>query len=186
MGYTCDIFDEEVGHIMKVTSALANKMIKQLEEEKSYWISVERDSRTYTAAIGEEPVVPEYDYRMVSETIDSIDRKIVALRHAINRANCENSVETAEGMLTIDALLVRMAQLNQRKTTLDGMRKTLPKERLGSTASWGNISKAPEYCYANYDIELAKADYEKINEMILSMQLALDKYNQTFEFEIEL
>ena len=42
---------------MKVTSALANKMIKQLEEEKLYWNNLEFEAHTYTAAIGEEPVI---------------------------------------------------------------------------------------------------------------------------------
>lgn len=171
---------------MKVTSAVANKMVKQLEEERAYWNQIEVESGTYTAAIGEDPVIPEYDYREVTEKRDAIDRKIVKIKHAVNIANASNEVETEEGKLTIDALLVRMAQLNTRKFRLDEMRKLLPKVRLNSTASWGNVNKAPEYRYLNYDVEQVKADFEEISRKIYSMQLALDKYNQTYEFEIEI
>ena len=170
---------------MKVTSALANKMIKQLEEEKLYWNNLEFEAHTYTAAIGEEPVIPEYDYAKVSETLDSIDRKIERIKHALNVSNATNCVETEEGLLTIDAVLIRMAQLNHRKSKLDTLRKKLPKERLTSTASWGNVSKAPEYRYLNYDVNQVKDDFEKISRRILNMQLVLDKYNQTQEFEID-
>ena len=171
---------------MKVTSAVANKMVKQLEEERAYWNQIEVESGTYTAAIGEDPVIPEYDYREVTEKRDAIDRKIVKIKHAVNVANASNEVETEEGTLTIDALLVRMAQLNTRKFRLDEMRKLLPKVRLNSTASWGNVNKAPEYRYLNYDKEQVKADFEEISRKIYSMQLALDKYNQTYEFEIDI
>ena len=47
---------------MKMTSAYANKLLKSLADEKSYWEAKEATSRTYVAAVGEEPVIPEYDY----------------------------------------------------------------------------------------------------------------------------
>ena len=37
----------------------------------------------------------------------------------------------------------------------------------------------------NYDLELVKSDYERIDAEIAQMQIALDKFNQTFEFEVE-
>ena len=54
---------------MKMTSAYANKLLKSLADEKSYWEAKEATSRTYVAAVGEEPVIPEYDYSAVSETL---------------------------------------------------------------------------------------------------------------------
>ena len=42
----------------------------------------------------------------------------------------------------------------------------------------------PEYRYINYDLELAKKEYERIDKEITEMQIALDKYNQTVEFEV--
>ena len=43
---------------MKMTSAYANKLLKSLADEKSYWTNKEEASRTYVAAVGEEPVIP--------------------------------------------------------------------------------------------------------------------------------
>lgn len=51
---------------MKITSAYANKLLKSLADEKSYWEAQEASSRTYVAAVGEEPVIPKYDYSAVS------------------------------------------------------------------------------------------------------------------------
>ena len=46
---------------MKMTSAYANKLLKSLADEKSYWEAKEATSRTYVAAVDEEPDIPEYD-----------------------------------------------------------------------------------------------------------------------------
>ena len=50
---------------MKITSAYANKLLKSLADEKSYWEAQEASSRTYVAAVGEEPVIPKSDYSAV-------------------------------------------------------------------------------------------------------------------------
>ena len=72
---------------MKITSAYANKLLKSLTDEKSYWEAQEAASRTYVAAVGEEPVIPKYDYSAISETLKEIDRKAVIIKHALNLAN---------------------------------------------------------------------------------------------------
>ena len=54
---------------MKMTSAYANKLLKSLADEKSYWEAQEASSRTYVAAVGEEPVIPKSDYSAVSELL---------------------------------------------------------------------------------------------------------------------
>ena len=86
-------------------------------------------------------------------------------------------------MMTVDQILVKMAQLNRRKMTLDQMRKQEPKTRMNSGV-FATRKTAPEYQYINYDLEVVKRDYERIDEEIASMQIALDKYNQTYEFEV--
>ena len=86
-------------------------------------------------------VVPEYDYRQVSETIRQIDEKIVKIKHAINLANLTSTVrikfeyddaQPVEKEMTVDQLLIRMAQLSRRKIFLDGLRKRDPKVRINS------------------------------------------------------
>ena len=43
-----------------------------------------------------------------------------------------------------------------------------------------------DYCYANYDIAAAKADYERVSEELATIQTALDLVNSTATMEIEL
>ena len=169
----------------KMTSAYANKLLKQLSEDKDFWLNKERTSCTYTAAVGETPVIPDYDYVEVAATIAELDRKMCNIKHAINLANATNYVEVGDNKLTIDMILVKMAQLNIRKGMLDFMRKQEPQARKEQT-SYGNRAAAPEYQYINYDLSLIKKEYEDISTEIMNLQLALDKYNQTVEFDVDL
>ena len=140
---------------MKMTSAYANKLLKSLADEKSYWTNKEEASRTYVAAVGEEPVIPEYNYSAVSDTLNEIDRKTVIIRHALNLANATAKIMVGDTEMSVDSILVRMAQLNSRKATLDTMRKCLPKMRESSHA-FSSRNAVPEYRYTNYDPELVK------------------------------
>ncbi len=169
---------------MKVTSAYANKLLKQLNEEKEFWINKERQSSVYTAAVDEIPVVPEYDYTAVAQTIEELDRKIRVIKHAINVANVISTVQVGEETLSIDTILVKMAQWNKRKELLDYLRKQEPKMR--KETGYGGRNAAPEYQYINYDLTLIKKEYERISTELMELQLALDRYNQSFEFEVEL
>ena len=168
---------------MKMTSAYANKLIKKLTEDKEFWCNKEKQGCTYTATADEEPIIPEYDYSEVSGNIVDIDEKIVKIKHAINVSNATNTIRVGDKQMTIDEILVRMAQQSRRKSFLDILRKKEPKTRL----SGGYFTKkvAPEYEYINYDLDLIKEEYGRIDAEIAEMQMALDRYNQTFEFEVE-
>lgn len=170
---------------MKMTSAYANKMIRSLEDDKNYWWSKECESSTYVAAVNEEPVIPEYDYAQVAETIAEIDKKIAVIKHALNLTNATATVLVGDTEMSIDTILIRMAQLNKRKQVLDEMRKRLPKSRIGQHSYMGR-NTVPEYRYINYDLELVKKEYENVSRVIMEMQMALDKYNQTVQFEVEI
>ena len=167
-----------------MTSAYANKMLKNLEESKTYYVNKEASSCTYVASINEEPVVPEYDYKEVADTIAELDEKIAIIKHAINLQNATARVQVGDEVMSVDTILIKMAQLNKRKMVLDSMRKQLPKAREEYTFSSRNA--APEYRYINYDLDLIKQEYERVSKAIMDMQMALDKYNQTVEFEVAL
>jgi hypothetical protein len=169
----------------KMTSAYANKVLRKLQEDKEFWMNKERDGHVYVAALDEEPVIPEYDYKTVAENIAEIDQKMVKIKHAINLLNVTNEVKVGEESMSIDTILVKMAQLNKRKAVLDRMRKIQPKTRINS-GIFSTRKTAPEYQYINYDLELVKKEYEAIDARIAAMQIALDKFNQTFEFEVEI
>jgi hypothetical protein len=168
-----------------MTSAFANKMLKSLEEDKAFWVNKEAASSTYVAAINEEPVVPEYDYAEVAATIAALDEKIAMIKHALNVTNATAKVPVDDTEMSIDTILIRMAQLNKRKSVLDQMRKQLPKTR-EEHHSYMSRNSVPEYRYINYDLELIKQEYETVSRTIMEMQMALDKYNQTVQFEVEI
>ena len=170
--------------MQKMTSAYANKMIRSLEEDKAFWVNKEAASSTYVASINEEPVIPEYDYQEVAATIAELDEKIAIIKHALNLTNATAKVPVGEKEMSIDTILIKMAQLNKRKAVLDQMRKQLPKAREEQTYVSRNV--VPEYRYINYDLELVKKEYEAVSKTIMEMQMALDKYNQTVQFEVEI
>ena len=144
----------------------------------------EAASSTYVVAINEEPVVPEYDYAEVAATIAEIDEKIAMIKHALNVTNATAKVRVGDAEMSIDTILIKMAQLNKRKSVLDVMRKQLPKARVGK-AVYMPQNSVPEYKYINYDLELIKKEYESVSMKIMEMQMALDKYNQTVQFEVD-
>ncbi len=104
-------------------------MLKRLEEDKAFWVNKEAASSTYVAAINEEPVVPEYDYTEVAATIAALDEKIAIIKQALNVTNATAKVWGGDTEMSIDTILIKMAQLNKRKSVLDQMRKQLPKAR---------------------------------------------------------
>ena len=168
-----------------MTSAYANKMLRSLEEDKTFWMNKESTSSIYVVAINEEPVIPEYDYAEVAAIIAEIDEKIAIIKHALNVTNATAKVQVGDMEMSIDTILIKMAQLNKRKTVLDVMRKQLPKARV-EQLSYMSRNSVPEYKYINYDLELIKKEYESVSVKIMEMQMALDKYNQTVQFEVDI
>ena len=171
---------------MKVTSALANKLLIQLKGEKDIYIQKEIDSNTYVVSDGEEALIPEYDFLENNKKIEEIDIKIMKLKHAINLTNTLSKIEIEGKTYSVDEILVRMAELNARMRFYDELRRKLPKERLDSRRYISrNNSNAVEYKYTNYKVEDAKAEFERTQKEIIALQLGLDKFNKTFEFEVE-
>lgn len=168
-----------------MTSAYANKVLRRLNEDKEFYLNKEKEGQVYVATIGEEPVIPDYDYSDVSAKIAEIDAKIMKIKHAINVVNVNSTINAGGVNMTIDSVLVRMAQLNKRKSILDTMRKRQEKSRVneGLFASRKNTT---EYQYINYDLETVNKEYDRIDSEIAEMQIALDKFNQTFEFDLEI
>lgn len=170
---------------MILTSAAANKMIKRLEDDKIFLLKKEQGAYIYRATADEVPVIPEYDFVECEKQLEEINNKVVAIKHAVNIVNSTNAVRVGDKEMTIDALLVRMAQLNHRKSFLNELRVLEPKTRINE--SYRTIKNStPEYQYINYDLAVVKEEYNRIDTEIVSMQMALDKFNQTFEFEVNI
>lgn len=168
---------------MKVTSAQANKLLRQLSDELNTLETREQNTRSFVAATSEdiESVRPEYDYSDTQEKIITLETKIRALKHAINTFNTTTVIPDFD--MTIDMMLVYLPQLTRRKSKLDRMKNMLPKER-ESHSSRG--TQLIEYRYANFDIEQVKADYAVVSNLLSRAQTALDYANNTVEFDLEI
>ena len=53
-------------------------------------------------------------------------------------------------------------------------------------SAFSSSGSAPEYKYINYDPELIRQEYDRISNTIMDMQIALDRYNQTVLFEVDI
>ena len=169
----------------KMTSAYANKVLNKLTNDKEFWLQKENDGKLYRATIDEEPVIPDYDYEKVQAEIARIDMQIMKIKHSINVANSTNKIPVGDSEMTVDMILIRMPQLNRRLAILDSMRKHQPKTRITDVFYTTKSKPSPEYEYINYELEKVQADYDTISSQIALMQLALDKYNQTVEFDVD-
>lgn len=166
---------------MRLTSASANKMIKTLEDKKSYLLQRETNDSTYILAEDEKQDIPAYDFEEYNCQIDALDEKIRTLKHALNVFNTTTILPLG---ISIDQALVEMAQLNKKLPRLDLMRKAKNKTRLsGYNAGRRDVA---EYQYLNYDPEKVEEVYERDMKRIQDIQLALDKANQTLEFEVDI
>jgi len=167
-----------------VTSAEASKMLKKILEEKNLLLANERQSCVFNASLGEdiEAVRPVYDYEETQKALVGFDRKIRALKHAINCFNASQTV--GDTGMTIDQVLVRIPQLTEMKSRLYYMQDRLPKQR----TSVGGIGSNTviDYQYTNYSVEKAKEDYTRVSDELRMIQTALDIVNTTVKMEFEL
>lgn len=167
----------------QVTSAMAAKHLKKLNDQRDSLLSMEKKAKVFTAAIQEdiETVRPAYDYAAAQKELTALDTKIRKLKHTLN---CFNSTYVIPELdMTIDQVLIYIPQLTARKRKLDFFRNKLPKERKESI---GRNNSIIEYEYANYDIAQADADYTAVADELARVQNALDMTNATVMFEAEL
>lgn len=174
---------DEMGGIMRMTSAEAAKLLRKLNEELANILVLEQQSREFSAALGEdvESVRPTYDYQVTQDQIKGLEARIRQVKHAINSFNLAQEVPGFEGM-TIDQMLVYIPQLNRQKAKLSLMQQRLPKQR--ENVSFGRGAQVIDYSYANYDLERVRADFDQVSEELSRAQTALDRINTTVQLEI--
>ena len=166
----------------QMTSAMAAKYLKKLNEEHEALLRREKKTMAFTAAIQEnkEEVRPEYDYGTTQEQLLELERRIRSIKHEINLFNLNQLVPGFD--MTVDQMLVYIPQLTARKNKLERMRSRLPRERVRD--SYSRNSALVEYEYSNYDIQQAEADYNKVADELARAQNALDQVNATVSFEV--
>ena len=168
----------------QMTSAMAAKYLRKLNEEHDALLQKEKKSDTYIVSVQEKPedVRPEYDYAAVQLQLRELEDKIRKVKHAINQFNLTQDVPGFN--MTIDQMLVYIPQLTARKNKLNRMRSRLPKERVQGSVS--RMSGIVEYEYSNYDIKQAEADYAAISDELARAQNALYAVNASVTFAVEI
>ena len=166
---------------MKLTSAEANKMIRQLKDQAHLLLTQEANLISFIAATTEnvEEVRPPYSYEDTAAKYDEIDRKIRKIKHALNLFNANTVVEGFD--MTIDEMLVFLPQASDRLRRLAVMLSKPAKSRAENTGRTSII----EYEYLNYDLERVRKDYDELTERRNRALTALDVVNNTVPFEVE-
>lgn len=168
---------------MRVTSAQAAKLLRQLNDELRALQFKEANSSSFVAAIQEdvESVRPAYNFKEMRDAQAEVECKIRKVKHAINVFNTTTIIPDFN--ITIDEMLVYLPQLNRQCEVLSKMRDAMPKVRVSSGYSSGNII---DYKYANYDIEEVGRYYAELSDTLAKAQTVLDLVNSTVEFEIDI
>lgn len=170
--------------MVQITSAMAAKYLRKLNEEHDALLQKEKKTDTYTVSVQEkiEDVRPEYDYAVVQLQLRKLEDKIRKVKHAINQFNLTQDVPGFN--MTIDQMLVYIPQLTARENKLNRMRSRLPKERVQGGMS--RMSDIVEYEYSNYDIKQAEAGYAEVSDELARAQNVLDAINASVAFSVEI
>lgn len=168
---------------MRVTSAQAAKLLRQLNDELRALQLKEANSSSFVAAIQEdvESVRPAYNFKEMRDAQAEVECKIRKVKHARDVFNTTTIIPDFD--ITIDEMLVYLPQLNRQCEVLSKMRDAMTKVRVSSGYSGGNII---DYKYANYDIEEVGRHYAELSDTLAKAQTVLDLVNSTVEFEIDI
>lgn len=168
---------------MELTSAAANKMLKSYNERIAFLYQREYTNMTYTEVQGVKPEIPDYSFDETRQEIEELNRKVVILKHAINRFNTDTRLKKID--VSIDMALIQLGQLSTMKKRLEQMRNT-EKRKIRSTFGQRATSGSVEYDVANFDKESVEKAYQKVCEDITTLQLELDLCNNTVTFMVDL
>ena len=168
---------------MLFTSASANKYLKQLEAEKRLITSREMEAMAFTAATVEnvDDVRPEYDFETTQNALSEIEKKYLKVKHALSVFNTTTKLVDFEynRELTIDAALTYMAMLTEK------IEKLMRMAKLEAKKSYSYNNGLIVYKYTNYNPVDAANAYQDAQAELHSLQLALDKANNTITFEVD-
>ncbi len=165
--------------IMILTSAAANKMIRQMKEEISSIVSKENKCSVVHYSEGDEPIRPEYSFEETQKKIQEINSKIIKLRHAVNMMNVSTSLPGLD--ITVDEALVEMSMLNEMKNRLSRM-----KDEIKISKSPSLYNSAAQITEQLYDPAEAAAEFKNVSDRLSTIQLALDHVNLTESFEVDI
>ena len=165
--------------MITVTSAVANKLLKQYNEQLTKLYQDESACALYTEIEGVEPIVPEYNFGAVRAKVETLTEKIMTIKHSINEFNVKTKL--SKSGMTIDKALVFMSILTKEKARLEGMIVPV-KKKLKS--GFGVRNNQIEYDVINYDVDEVRKNYDNICKRLTDLQVELDVVNSTETFKI--
>ena len=167
---------------MKMTSAEAAKLVRELNETHEALKTKEKKSCTFVCSLNEdlESVRPAYLFEETQKELDRLEKRIRSVKHAINVFNMTTEVPGFD--MTVDQLLVYIPQLSERKRRMAEMAERLPKERYDSSSFASTII---DYRYTNYSPAAAEAALLWTTRELARAQTALDTLNNSVTFEVE-
>lgn len=164
---------------MLLTSDEVRNVLKNLEVEKKRLITDINKMSTYKVSLSEfgrvEEIKPKFDLIDTVESIAEIDRQVLKIRHDRNVFNATTFVEDT-GM-TVDEVLIRIAELSNLSSILERLCANRDKERMTT------LNKEPEYQYLNYNLDDVKRMYGEVENEKSNLQNKLDLLNATVQFE---
>lgn len=165
---------------MKMNSDYANKILRDLQTNLDSTIAEENRNKTYSYALNEKPIIPEYDFKETQEKLTVLRQEIAVLKHAINRFNMETKLKGTE--LTMDEALGRMSMLHSEKKRLNALLQIpeITRERMYRGLD------AADYVCRNFEIEDVKTEYESVKKELIDLQQAINLANLTEEFDIDI
>ena len=162
---------------MKICSAEAMKIIKELEEEKNQTIANEDRRSTVSYKEGETKTIPDYDYKKTRSDICELDDKIRALKFKVAKSNCETLL-TGGFDCSVREGLVLLAQLRSRLEQAESLADT---QQLTRRITSNGVLEFTECLYSVKEVENELKD---LNKQIGKLQIAIDSANLTNEIEI--
>ena len=167
---------------MKLTSAEANKLIKQIRDEIALIRAQEMNGYRFVAATIEDPeeVRPKYRFSETTAEMNVREEKIRRIKHALNFFNASTKPDGVD--MTIDELLVWLPQVRVRLSKLSDMLAEPEKERVSNSGRTSII----EYEYANYDYDEVRREFDALTERKNKALTALDVANNTRQFDVEI
>ena len=161
---------------MRICNTKAMKLIKDYEKEKRYLINQENNNFLISYKEGEEKIRNKYDYKETRKKIDEIDNKVRQIKVALAKSNTVTKVDDFD--ITINEALVLLAQLENKKSHLEGLTGF---QQLSRRITPNGVI---EYTECLYDIENVKSDIDTLQEEISNLQIAIDRANLTSFIEI--
>ncbi len=164
---------------MKINSDTANKLIKNYKAEIEALLLRESQDATYSYAVGEEPIIPEYSFVKIQNEIHALEEKTLRLSHAVAVFN--TTTVLPEYSCTLDEAIGRMSRLNEEKKRLYALLQIPEKKRERAYGS----ADADITC-RNFEQSEVRAAYDRTTKELMELQQAINIANLTQTFEVEL